>query len=129
MASDTESETTLYTGEQFKDSVKEYIKIVDRLAEIRKDTSMLNKRKKKLTEVILAFMKTQKKEVCNLGNDGTLLMKTTKSSLALKKDQVEELLKQLGNDENKAKETAQYLWDNKTVRERNVLKRNLRPLD
>ena len=128
MASDTESEIGTYTTEQFKDAVKEFIKIYDRLAEIRKDTSMLNKRKKKLSEVIVAYMKNNEKEICNLGNDGSLQVKTSKSTLALKKDQVEQLLIQLGNNEEKAKETAQYLWDNKTVNERNVLKRNLKPL-
>lgn len=128
MASDTESEAGNFSTEQFKDVVKEYLKIHDRLAEIRKDTSMLNKRKKKLSELIVSFMNDNDKELCNLGNDGSLQVKTTKSTLALKKDQVEALLIKLGNNEEKAKETAQYLWDNKTIKERKVLKRNLNPL-
>ena len=128
MASDTESESGNFSTEQFKDVVKEYLRIYDRLAEIRKDTSMLNKRKKKLSELIVSFMSNNDKELCNLGNDGSLQVKTTKSTLALKKDQVEALLIKLGNNEDKAKETAQYLWDNKTVKERKVLKRNLNPL-
>ena len=128
MASDTESESGNFTTEEFKNVVKEYLRIHDRLAEIRKDTSMLNKRKKKLSELIVSFMSNNDKELCNLGNDGSLQVKTTKSTLALKKDQVEALLIKLGNNEDKAKETAQYLWDNKTVKERKVLKRNLNPL-
>jgi hypothetical protein len=128
MVSDSESETGHFSTEQFKDVVKEYIKIYDRLAETRKDTAMLNKRKKKLSETIVAFMSNNDKEICSLGNDGTLQVKTSKTTQALKKEQVEQLLIQLGNSENNAKETAAYLWENKTTKERKILKRNIRPL-
>jgi|TARA_B110000046_G_scaffold117159_1_gene124097 seryl-tRNA synthetase len=128
MASDSASDAGTFDASQFKDVVKEYIKIFDRIAELRRDSSMLNKRKKKLSETIVSFMSNNDKEICNLGTDGSLQVKTSKSTLALKKDQVELLLQQLGNDETKAKETAQFLWENKTVKERKVLKRNIRPL-
>ena len=128
MVSDSESDSGHFSTEQFKDVVKEYIKIYDRISEVRKDTAMLNKRKKKLSETIVSFMSSTDKEICNLGNDGTLQVKTSKTTQALKKEQVEELLIQLGNPENKAKETAAYLWENKTTKERKVLKRNIRPL-
>ena len=130
MASDTESETNsnVYNKDQFKEVVTEYIKIFDRIADIRKDTNVLNKRKKKLSEIIVSFMNSTDKEICNLGNSGTIQVKTSKTSQALKKDQVAKLLIELGNSEDKASETAQYLWDNKTVKERKVLKRNLNPL-
>ena len=86
IASDGESDAGAppsYSTEQFKESVKEFIRIHDRLAEIRRDTNVLNKRKKKLSEVIVAFMNTNNKDFCNLGNEGTLEMKTSKSKLAL----------------------------------------------
>ena len=56
MVSDSESECGTFNTEQFKECVKEYIKIYDRIAEVRKDTAMLNKRKKKLSETIVSFM-------------------------------------------------------------------------
>jgi seryl-tRNA synthetase len=127
MASDNESEVGMFTAEQFKETVKEYIRIYDRITDIRRDSSMLNKRKKKLSETIVSYMGANDLGLCNIGNDGSLQVKTSKSSLALKKEQVEQLLVQLGTNEIKAKETAQYLWDNKVVKERNVLKRNLLP--
>ena len=132
MVSDNESENNYSPVPDtyiFKDSVKEYIKIHDRLAEIRKDAAMLNKRKKKLTETIIAFMKTNEKEFCYLGSDGTLMMKTSKSSLALKKEQITELLEKYGNIGSEAKDIAEYLWSNKTTRERSVIKRNVTPLE
>jgi hypothetical protein len=128
MASDTESDAGTINTEQFKDIVKEYIKIYDRLNDIRKDTAMLNKRKKKLSEVIISFMNNNDKELCNIGNDGSLQIKTSKTTMALKKEQVERLLIELGNSDGKAKETAQYLWEHKEVKERKVLKRNINPL-
>ena len=78
--------------------------------------------------MIVSFMNSSEKEICNLGNDGSLQVKVSKTTQALKKDQVEQLLVQLGNTEEKAKETAQFLWDNKTKTERKVLKRNINPL-
>ena len=128
MVSDSESESGNFSTEQFKDVVKEYIKIYDRLSDVKKDTAMLNKRKKKLSETIVSFMSNNDKEVCSLGNDGTLQVKISKTTQALKKEQVEQLLVQLGNTEDKAKETAAYLWENKTTKERKILKRNIRPL-
>jgi len=128
MASDSESEVGNFSTDHFKDVVKEYIKIYDRLSEVRKDTALLNKRKKKLSELIVSFMNNNDKEICSLGNDGSLQVKTSKTTQALKKDQVKQLLVQLGNNEEKAKETAQYLWDNKHKKERKVLKRNINPL-
>ena len=56
-------------------------------------------------------------------------MKASKTTLALKKDQIAELLKQLGNNEDKAKETAEFLWQNKETRCKYVVKRNTRPID
>ena len=127
--SDAGSETSSISKTEFKTVVKEYIGIFDRLAEIRKDTSILNKRKKKLSEVIVAFMQSSDKEFCNLGSDGTLEVKTTKSKRALKKEDIERLLIELGTDETKSKETADYMYNNKTIVERTSLKRNTKPLD
>ena len=59
-------ETPVVTTDMFRMFVREFIQIHDRLADIRKETSGLNKRKKKLTESIVSFMKTQNKEFCNL---------------------------------------------------------------
>lgn len=131
MAEDAGSEihAPVYTAENFRDAVKEFVSIEDRLSEIRKDTGMLNKRKKKLSELIINFMTTNNKEFCNLGEKGTLAVKTSKTTLALKKDQVAVLLQQLGNDESKALEISEYLFTHKTVKERNVLKRSTRVLE
>ena len=115
--------------DKFKEYVREWIRIYDRLAEIRKDTSLLNKRKKEVGAKIMLYMKSNDKEMCNLGQQGTLSMKTTKTSQALKKEVIENLLIQMGTDEAKAKETAQFLHENKPKKETNSLRRSLKVLD
>jgi len=111
-------------ADKFREYVREWIRIHDRLAEIRKDTAVLNKRKKEVGEKVIVFMKSNDKELCNLGDQGSLHMKTQKSSLTLKKNDIERLLQQFGNTEENAQRTAQFLMENKTVKERNVLKRS-----
>ena len=115
--------------DQFKEYVREWIRIYDRLAEVRKDTAVLNKRKKEVGAKIMTYMKSNDKELCNLGTQGTLTMKTTKTSQALKKDDIEQLLRQLGSDEQKAAETAQFLIENKRKKETNTLKRCMKVID
>ena len=117
------------TTEEFKYAVQEYVRTTDQLSEVRKTTAELNKKKKKMSEIIVSFMKVQDKAFCNLGASGTLEMKESKTTLALKKDQITNLLKQLGNSEIQAQETTDFLWSNKEVRQKYVVKRNLRPIE
>jgi len=121
-------EPHITSPEEFKYAVREFIRIHDELATIRKSVSEMNKKKKKFSELIVAFMKQNDKEFCNLGTEGTLAMKTSKTTLALKKEQVMLLLKQYGNDEKTAQETAEFLWSNKETRFKSVIKRSNVPL-
>jgi seryl-tRNA synthetase len=113
----------------FRDAVREFVTIHDRLAEIRKDTSMLNKRKKKLSEVIVTFMKSTNKDFCNLGEKGTLQMKESKTTQTLKKDQVISLLAQFGQPEESATEMGNYLFDNRITKVKSVIRRSTKQID
>ena len=115
--------------DKFKEFVREWIKIHDRLTEIRKDTSLLNKRKKEVGEKIMLYMKSNDKEMCNLGQQGTLTMKKSVTSQALKKEDIEQLLVQMGTSEDKAKDTASFLVENKRKKETATLRRSLKVLD
>lgn len=127
--SDTESVTVEISKDDFKNAVQEYIVIFDKLSEVRKQTAELNKRKKKISEFIMAFMKKHEKSFCNLGENGTIEMKTTKTKQALKKDDLERLLLEYGNNQEQSKEIAEFLINNKRIVERNSIKRSLRPID
>ena len=129
---DSGSETrapVVYSTENFKEAVQEFLRINDRLTEIRRDTSVLNKRKKKLSELIINFMKAQDKEFCNLGEKGSLQLKSSKTTQALKKDQVAKLLLQFGDSEERSTEVANFLFSNKVVKERSVIKLSSRPIE
>lgn len=115
--------------DKFREYVREWIRIYDRLAEIRKDTAALNKRKKEVGAKVMTYMKSNDKELCNLGTQGTLTLKTSKTAQALKKEDIEQLLVQMGNDETKAKETAQFLIENKRKKETNTLKRSVKVIE
>jgi hypothetical protein len=120
--SDAESEAPS-DAERFRDAVKEWVSIHDQLAEIRKAINEKNKRKRKLQEFIVNFMSENDKLLCNLKEGGALEMKPRKSTVALKKDQVESLLQEFLKDESQAKEGASFIFDNREIRYTNVLKR------
>ena len=124
--SDSESitEEPKVSKDRFKRVVSEWMAVNESLDELRKQVSDLNKKKKKLNEVIILFMKSNEAEYCNLGNDGAIELKKQKSYQALKKVQVEELLKELGKSEKESKETAEFLFAHKTIKETDVVKRS-----
>lgn len=126
--SDTESacgNAPTPSKDSFKEIVKEWCEIIDRLNEIKQTTSALNKRKKKLSESIIAFMEINNAEYCNLGNNGSIEMKKQKSTAALKKDDIVSLLKQLGQSETECEKTASFLIEGRRTQMKSVLKRKV----
>lgn len=117
---------TTHEQELFKKAVKEWILLDDQNSEMRKEINVRNKRKKELSQLIVTYMGKVQKDVCNLGNSGSLEVKQRKSTTALKKDYVEELLKNFLKDETKAKESAEYIFNNKQVKFVPTLKRNIK---
>ena len=123
--SDTES-TCAPTADEFKSSVREWVMINDRIADMRKVIAEQNKRKKQLTEYIILFMKENDKEICNLGENGILDMKKQKQQATLSKDHLTKWMSEYFRDENKAKEITQYVFEKKKEEstEKSVLKRS-----
>lgn len=125
--SKTESEgsitETTHEQELFKKAVREYILIDDQMADYRKEISIRNKRKKVLSEIILKFMNKTQKDTCNIGESGSLEVKQRKSTVTIKKDYVENTLNTLLKDENKAKEYADVIFQNREVKFIPTLKR------
>jgi hypothetical protein len=127
--SDAGSESeSLCSDEQFKKSVKEWVGIHDKQTELRRIINSQNKRKKQLAENIVNFMKSQDKEILNLGTSGALQVKNRKTSVAFKKDYVEELLKKFLKNEESAKQGADFLFENKQTKFSSVLHRREQPI-
>jgi hypothetical protein len=127
MASDTESECN--NDEEFKRAVKDWVQLHDEITEIRTQINSRNKKKKRLTEFIIAYMQRSNKDCCNLGTSGILQMKKQKTTMTLKKEYVEELLSQVLNNEEKAKESAEYIFDRRITKDKFSLKRSNVQLD
>lgn len=111
--------------EKFKKAIREWIALDNQIIEYRKEINSRNKRKKQLTPEIIEHMGKINKEFCNLGNNGTLEVKQRKSTATLKKDYVEQLLVNVLKDEEKARQSAEYIFNNKEVKFVPVLKRSL----
>lgn len=126
--SDTESacgNKSVPSKDSFKEIIKEWCEIIDKLNEIKQTTSVLNKKKKKLSESIIAFMEINNAEYCNLGNNGSIEMKKQKSTAALKKDDIMNLLQQLGQSEAECEKTACFLIEGRRTQMKSVLKRKV----
>lgn len=109
--------------EQFKRSVKEYVALFDEIAEIRKIINQKNKKKKALTEFIIAYMRDESKDICNLGASGVLAVKQSKTTVTLKKEYVQQMLTQILQDEQKAEESAKFIFENREKKETFKLQR------
>lgn len=101
--------------DDFKIAVKNYITLSDELDEIQRNTKEKRKKLKSLTEFILGYMQEQKKEVCNLGDSGALVVKQAKSKKVLNKDYLQELSVKFLNNETEAKAYTDFIFENQQV--------------
>lgn len=114
---------------KFKDHVREWITIYDRIAILRKDITLLNKRKNEIGTKIVTYMNHNEKELCNLGDQGTLFLKKGETKQALKKEDIADLLIQMGkHNELEAKEIADFLMNNKRKKAVEKLQRSTKML-
>jgi cob(I)alamin adenosyltransferase len=111
--SDAGSEYGESRDDEFKKAVKEYVATFDDIAEMRAIINQKNKKKKRLNDFIIAYMRDSNKDICNLGAMGTIQMKEHTTSVTLKKEYVAELLNQILQDETKAKESAEFIFQQK----------------
>lgn len=110
-------------NEDFKLAVKQYIEITDEISGIQKQIKDKRKKMKDLAEFILGFMKTNDKEVCNLGDSGLLMIKQKKTKVAFKKDNLYEMLKNVLSTEDVDK-SIEYIFKHQEVKESEYLHRS-----
>jgi cob(I)alamin adenosyltransferase len=121
--SDAGSEHNQTRDDEFKRVVKQYVTLFDEIAEIRSIINQKNKKKKALTEFIIAFMRDSEKDICNLGASGVLAMKKQQTTVTLKKEYVQHMLTQILQDEQKAEESAKFIFENREKKETFKLQR------
>jgi aminoglycoside N3'-acetyltransferase len=120
----TES-TPVHSIEEFKQGVREWLLIEDDLKNMQKVIREKRKRMQRLSEFISVYMKKNDKEICDVGNDQALVLKTRKSTGALKKEYVIKVLRELVSNDDLAKEYTERMYGMRPIKETSVLKKTL----
>lgn len=106
---------------EFKEAVKSFISMHDRLTEASKELRETRKKKAELAEVIVEYMAKHEIDGINV-RDGKLVRKQSKRLEPLKKEHIlEELKKAVG--ETKADDILVNIFGNRTVTNKDTLRR------
>lgn len=108
----------------FKQAVVEWVRIEDELAAAAKILRDKRKRKQELADLIAKYLKSHDKTVCDLGDNECLVLSTRKTTSALKKEHVMEVLGEVFNgNQEKAKAITDRMYAMRVSCEKDVLKR------
>lgn len=112
------------TGSDFKEAVKAYCAVNDEIVAAGKKIRELRKQKDTVGEVILAFMRNNSIDVCELP-DGKLTRRVSKRTETLKK---EHILKELASvlDDARALNVVNNIFANRAVVEKDTLTRTVK---
>ena len=109
--------------EDFKGIIKEWLELDEAVKSLKTSLKEKNTRMAKLSEYIITFMNSENKQVCNIGEYGSLELKTRNNSSSIKKEHIMDMLMKLSNNnEEKAKEHLDELYNRRTTSTKNVLK-------
>ena len=109
--------------EEFSKIMDEWLGIDTEIKEIQTALKDKKQRQNKLSEYIMAFMNSNDKQVCNVDNHGSIVVKTKKTTTSLKKKDFLDFFKTLF-DEGKAQETLDDLYSKRKTTEKKYLKLN-----
>jgi hypothetical protein len=112
------SNTTTYN---FKDAVYEWMKLNDETTALQREVRLKRNKMNAISQYIVTFMKDQDKEVCNVGETSSLVLKKRKVTSSLKKEDVLNALRRHTNEEN-ATNTANMLYANRCVTFKDYIK-------
>tara|TARA_Y100000816_G_C26044698_1_gene547406 strand:- start:181 stop:537 length:357 start_codon:yes stop_codon:yes gene_type:complete len=111
--------------EKFKNIVQEWL---DLDKEIKGDQQELKNKKQrfsKLSEYIITFMNSENKQVCNIGEYGSLVLKSRNSTSSVKKEDILSLLVKLSDgNEDVANTHLQKLYETRKQKTVTTLKLN-----
>lgn len=125
MSEESRTENDISISEdEFKIAVKNYVTISDEIDEIQRIVKEKKQRMKKLGEFILSFMQEKDKEICNLGDSGTIERKVKKRKQTLNKSTISKLLNEVLKNETLVKSSVDYIFENQETIESEVLCRN-----
>ena len=109
-------------SKKFSHNVVNWVKIDDKLRELRGIQKELTQEKKHLEEEILKYLDSIGEKMITIG-DGKLRVNTSKTKEPLKKENIYEKLKEFTNDEGKASILTEDIYENRPLKQRINLKR------
>ena len=111
-------------AEEFVKTIQEFIELDDQIRDAQKDIQLLKARKQNIQLAIMAYMKSQEWDVCNISTGGKLMLKKSKTKSGVKRDTSEEKLTSFfGGDQGKAEEVLKLIFDERETTEKDVLRR------
>lgn len=120
--SDNNSEQKKEVSKEFQNKVVEWVKLDDKLREIRAKSKEITGEKKELEEWILSYLDKIGEKAISIG-DGNLRKNVSKTKAPLKKENIHATIKDLTKDEAKASLITQQIFENRPLTERINLKR------
>jgi len=113
------------TKEQLVGNIKEWIKIDTEIAQLKKEISEKNNKKKELTQNLVTTMKKNEIDCFDI-NGGSLIYKTSKVKKPINgKMLLASLQKFYKNDVNTAEELAKFVLDNREEKVTETIKRKI----
>lgn len=102
----------------FKAAAMEYSTINLEIKRHRDAIKDLSKRKTLLGKFVRQYMVANKKEVCNMGPRGKLVLKTVTRKVPLNKNELVRILSEyFSNDTTRAQEITNYILQNRSTKE------------
>jgi hypothetical protein len=122
----SETSTTRHSSiDEFKQSVREWLLIEDDLSNMQKVIREKRKRMQNLSEFISIYMKQNDKEICDVGNDQALVLKTRRSTGSLKKEYIIKVLGEFLPNDDIIKEYTERMYSMRPIKETNFLKKTV----
>lgn len=109
--------------EEFKQGVREWLLIEEDIGNMQKVVREKRKRMQHLSQYISVYMKKNDKEICDVGNEQALVLKTRKSTGTLKKEYVMKVLRELVPSDELAKEYTERMYGMRPIKETSVIKK------
>lgn len=107
----------------FKSAVCQWLQLNEEMTNIQKIVRDKRKTLNNLSAIITNYMKNLDKEICNIGDTDAIVLKKSKTTGALKKENVFEILKKYFDNEELTKEVTDNIFNSRTIKEKDVLKK------
>lgn len=107
----------------FKSAVCQWLQLNEEMTNIQKIVRDKRKLMTNLSAIITNYMKNLDKEICNIGDTDAIVLKKSKSTGALKKETVYQILQKYLQNEELTKEVTEDIFNSRIVKEKDILKK------